>query len=171
MTALNADASANDSLLLVDTTSGRTAGEVIQVGTELMRVRFARTGRLGVDRGYQGTTRATHASGSTVSSGGVPDASVVAADLALASVGKTKLVGGFLKVALVAGAASATDATIAAIAVGDELVSVLSFTTAAAIATVADRTGEYAIKAGGLTKAAGTNETSNQLVVIYLDLT
>ena len=94
-----------------------------------------------------------------------------AAKLAAGVVSKTKLAGGFVKVALAAGTASATDVTVAAIAVGDELVSVLSFTTAASIATVADRTSEYAIQAGGLDKAAGTNETNNQLVIIYLDLT
>jgi len=96
---------------------------------------------------------------------------VDAAAIAAAAVTKTKLAGGFLKVALAAGTASGTDVTVAAIAVGDELVSVLSFATAAAIATVADRTAEYAIQAGGLDKTAGTNETSNQLVIIYLDLT
>ena len=92
-------------------------------------------------------------------------------ELAAGGVTKVKLAGGFLKVALAAGGASGADVTVAAIAVGDELVAVLSFTTAAAIATVADRTAEYAIQAGGLDKAAGTNETNNQLVIIYLDLT
>lgn len=78
---------------------------------------------------------------------------------------------GFLKVALANGTAAATDVTVAAIEAGDELVSVLSFTTAAAIASVADRTSEYAIQAGGLDKAAGTDETNNKLLIIYLDRT
>lgn len=78
---------------------------------------------------------------------------------------------GFLKVALADGTASATDVTVAAIEAGDELVSVLSFTTKASIASVADRTSEYTIQAGGLDKAAGTNETNNQLLIIYIDRT
>jgi len=57
--------------------------------------------------------------------------------------------------------------TIAGITAADEIVSVLSFTTAASIASVADRTAEYAAGAGVLTKAAGTSETNNQLLVIW----
>lgn len=87
------------------------------------------------------------------------------------SVIKTKLAGGFSKVTLAAGTASGADVTVAGMAVGDELVSVLSFATAASIATVADRTSEYVVAAGKLTKSAGTNETSNQLVIIWNDLT
>lgn len=87
------------------------------------------------------------------------------------SVLKTKLAGGFMKVALAAGTNTGSNVTLAAIAVGDELVSVLSFTTAASIASVADRTAEYAVGAGVLTKVAGTNETNNQLWIMYLDLT
>lgn len=87
------------------------------------------------------------------------------------SVLKTKLAGGFLKVALANGTDAANNVTVAAIAVGDELISVLSFTTAAAIATVADRTAEYAVGSGVLTKAAGTDERNNQLWIVYLDLT
>src|SRR3990167_276042 len=87
------------------------------------------------------------------------------------SIGKAELAGGFLKVALAAGTAAATDVAVAGIAVGDELVFVGAFATTAAIATLADRTSEYAIIAGNLDKAAGTDETNNQLVIIYLDLT
>ncbi len=87
------------------------------------------------------------------------------------SISKDKLAGGFSKVTLAAGTASGANVTIADMVVGDELVSVLSFTTAAAIATVADRTAEYVVGAGVLTKAAGTEETNNQLVVIWNDLT
>lgn len=83
----------------------------------------------------------------------------------------SKLVGGFSKVTLAAGTNSGANVTIAGMAVGDEVVSVLSFATAAAIATVADRTSEYAAGAGVLTKAAGTDDRNNQLVVIWNDLT
>ena len=91
--------------------------------------------------------------------------------LQAASVLKTKLAGGFMKVALAAGTNTGENVTISDIAVGDELVSVLSFTTAASIASVADRASEYVVGAGVLTKSAGTDERNNRLVVMYLDLT
>jgi len=78
-------------------------------------------------------------------------------------------IGRTLKRVLVAGTAAAADVAIADIDANDVLVSVFSFTTAAAIATVADRTSEYTIHEGGLDKAAGTDETNNQLDVTYWD--
>ena len=75
------------------------------------------------------------------------------------------------KVTLANGTAAATDVTVTGMAVGDTLISVLSFSTAAAIATVADRTSEYAVQAGGLDKAAGTDESGNQLVIFWNDAT
>lgn len=75
--------------------------------------------------------------------------------------------GRSLVMAFAAGTAAATDVAIAGIDANDELVAVMSFATAAAIATVADRTAEYTIQEGGLDKAAGTDETNNQLVVFY----
>jgi nitrous oxide reductase len=80
------------------------------------------------------------------------------------------VLAGALRVDLAAGTAAATPVALAAMAVGDALVSVLSFTTAAAIATVADRTVEYVVGAGQLDKAAGTNEAGNQLLIIWLEL-
>ena len=97
--------------------------------------------------------------------------SIGASGLQAKSVLRTKLAGGFLKKTLADGTASATDVTVAGMAVGDELVSVLALTTKASIATMADRTSEYVVGAGKLVKAAGTNETSNQLVIEWLDLT
>jgi hypothetical protein len=84
---------------------------------------------------------------------------------------KGKLAGGFSKVTLAAGTDSGANVTLAGIASGDELVSVMSFTTAASIATVADRTAEYAVGSGVLTKAAGTDERNNQLIIFWNDLT
>lgn len=86
-------------------------------------------------------------------------------------VAKGNLAGGFMKTALADGTGQATDVTVAGMAVGDELVAVLSLTTKAAITTMTNRTSEYAIGAGKLVKAAGTVETGNQLIIIYLDLT
>jgi len=87
------------------------------------------------------------------------------------SVLKTKLAGGFCKKTLADGTATATNVTVTGMAVGDELVSVLSLTTKAAITSMADRTSEYVVGTGELVKAAGTDETDNQLIIEWLDLT
>jgi len=87
------------------------------------------------------------------------------------SVRNTDLKGSFLKVTLAAGTGSGADVTVAGMVVGDEVVSVLSFTSAVSIASVVDRTSEYVVGAGKLTKAAGTSETGNQLLILWLDLT
>jgi len=77
---------------------------------------------------------------------------------------------GVLKFALVAGAA-AGDITLAAIAVGDELVAVIQFTTAASIATAQNLTAEFSVLAGKINNTGGTNTTNNQLMVVYWDKT
>lgn len=107
----------------------------------------------------------------TVTSQMLGDLVVTAGKIAAAAVTRTKLAGGFSKLAVENGTAAATDVTVAGMVVGDELVSVLALTTKAAITTLADRTSEYAVGAGKLVKAAGTNETSNQLVIVWNDLT
>ncbi len=91
--------------------------------------------------------------------------------LAAAAVTRAKLAGAFLKIGLADGTGVGANVTVAGMVVGDELVSVLAMTTKAAIATMADRTSEYAVGAGVLTKAAGTDETNNQLIIVWLDLT
>jgi len=106
-----------------------------------------------------------------IGTSGLQGDSITTAKVPASTVTKTKLVGGFSKVTLAAGTNSGANVTIAGIAVGDEVVAVLSFTTAAAIATVADRTAEYVAGAGVLTKAAGTDDRNNQLVVFWNDLT
>lgn len=68
---------------------------------------------------------------------------------------------------LAAGTTTGANVTVAGITAADELVWVASFTTAASIATVADRTSEYVPGAGVLTKSAGTNETNNQLLIVW----
>ena len=84
---------------------------------------------------------------------------------------RKNLVGGFSKITVADGTAAATDVTVAGMAPGDELVKVLSFATKAAIATMTDRTSEYAVGSGELVKAAGTVETGNQLLIFWNDLT
>jgi len=78
---------------------------------------------------------------------------------------------GALKILHADGTASAADVTVSGMAVGDELVAVESFATKASIASVAMRTSEYAVGAGKLVKAAGTDETGNLLRITYLDRT
>ena len=90
--------------------------------------------------------------------------------LGTGSVTKNELAGGFLKVKLVSGGA-AGDINVSGIAVGDELVFVGVFTTAASIATFADLTSEFTVGAGKISNTGGTATTNNQLMVIYLDLT
>lgn len=85
---------------------------------------------------------------------------------------KLASVGGFLRRILCDGTGSGVDVDIESPVIheGDELVSVVSYTSAAAITTADERTDEYEIKSGGLTKAGGTNETGNLLDIWYVDL-
>lgn len=78
---------------------------------------------------------------------------------------------GMIKRTLATGTAAATNVTVSGMATGDELISVVAYTTAISIASMADRTSEYAVGSGILTKAAGTNETGNQLDIMWLDRT
>lgn len=71
-----------------------------------------------------------------------------------------------LKFYLAAGA-TAGDVTVTGVATTDTLVSVLVFTTAASIATVADLTAEFTISgADTINNGGGTSTANNQLVVI-----
>lgn len=87
------------------------------------------------------------------------------------SVLRSKLAGGFSKLTVADGTAAATDVTVSGMASGDELVSVLALATKTSIATLADRTSEYVVGTGKLVKAAGTDETGNQLIIFWNDLT
>lgn len=76
-----------------------------------------------------------------------------------------------LRVTLVAGG-SAGDHTVTGIAVGDEIVFIGHFSTAAAIATLADLTSEFSITAAAtINNTDGTDTTNDQLMVIWNDLT
>ena len=87
------------------------------------------------------------------------------------SSGKVAIKTAALKHVLADGTAAATDVTVAGMAVGDELISVHSQATKSSISTITDRTSEYMVGAGKLVKAAGTNETGNQLDIWYWDRT
>lgn len=92
------------------------------------------------------------------------------ASLTLAA-GGVSVKSAILKRVLANGTDSAVNVTVSGMATGDELVSVIAYTNKTAIASMADRTSEYAVGSGQLTKAAGTNETDNQLDIVYLDRT
>ena len=111
------------------------------------------------------------AAGRAKMAAGLFDAATVTSKFAVNTVTGREIKTGVVRLSLAAGTAAATNVVLAAMAAGDEIVSVLSFTTAAAIASVADRTSEYAAGAGVLTKAAGTDETGNQLVIVWIDKT
>lgn len=72
-----------------------------------------------------------------------------------------------LEVAVVAGAA-AGNITVTGINLGDKIISVLVFTTAASIATLADLTSEFSITAADtINNTGGTSTANNSVVVIY----
>lgn len=79
-----------------------------------------------------------------------------------------KLATGVVKVTLIAGAAAGAHVC-TGMAVGDEIVSVIHITTAAAIATMADLTSEFTAGVDDANNAAGTDTTNDQLMVIWID--
>lgn len=115
-----------------------------------------------LDMYYEGT-RVGHidASGLSTASGTVSNSGVA----------KTGLPTGFLNVTLVNGGA-AGNFTVTGIATADEIVFVGHFSTAAAIATLADLTAEFSITAADtINNTSGTDTTSDQLMVMWVDLT
>lgn len=101
----------------------------------------------------------------------IANGAVDSAKIAAGAVDKDHLAGGFSKLTVADGTDAAANVTVSGMATGDELVSVLALTTKAAITTLADRTSEYVVGAGVLTKAAGTDERNNQIIIVWNDLT
>lgn len=101
----------------------------------------------------------------------IADDAVDSAKIAAGAVDKDHLAGGFSKLTVADGTDAAANVTVSGMATGDELVSVLALTTKAEITTLADRTSEYVVGAGVLTKAAGTDERNNQIIIVWNDLT
>ncbi len=71
------------------------------------------------------------------------------------------------KVSLADGTDAAVDVTVTGMKATSSLHSVIVVATKAAIATQTNKTAEYQPQAGGLNKAAGTDETNNQLVITW----
>ena len=187
---------ADDPLLSADE-SGELFGHALEVvltsATSTIKVRVARTGdarapgevpllsiglaELAADA-VDGTKigddsiDSEHYVAASIDNEHLADDAVDSDEIADGAVDPVHLAGGFSKVTLADGTAAAADVTIAGMVVGDELVSVLSYTTKASIASVDERTSEYVVGAGVLTKAGGTDESApNQLVVTWNDLT
>lgn len=93
------------------------------------------------------------------------DAIDVAFDIA-----KSNLPVGFLQADLIAGGAAGAH-TVTGMAVGDEIVFVGMFVTAASIATLSDITAEFTAGVNDANNAAGTNSTNNQLLILWIDRT
>ena len=114
-----------------------------------------------------------------VTQAGLPKKEAVTDFITLIASGKTiEAAAGILKVKagclvhlLKDGTDAAANVSIAAMAVGDELISVHAQAPKASVATITDRTSEYAVGAGVLTKSGGTDERSNQLDIWYWDRT
>lgn len=82
--------------------------------------------------------------------------------------GEIQQVASWLKQTLISGGAAGNH-TVAGIAVGDEIVSVLHYTTGAALANL---TSEFTITAANtINNTGGTATTSDQLWVTWADLT
>ena len=102
------------------------------------------------------------------------DVSVTTGKIAAAAVTGPKLATGILKVAVVNGVDEPTahSITVSGMAVGDEIVAVLTLTTAASIATLAKHTGTFTAASGAITTSgAEVNNTNNQYVIFWNDLT
>lgn len=84
------------------------------------------------------------------------------------SIGGVELKTGWLNVSSLAGG-SAGSHTVTGMVAGDEIVYVGHISTAAAIATWADITGEFTAEAGGMENGGGTDTANDQLFVIWID--
>jgi hypothetical protein len=167
-TAMGPSTGTNDGTTLANlVTSGATATIAVRIGPSPGAVGGLNT----VGTTVIGAGTVTHAdlAANAVQADVIQAGAVVAAGIGTAAVTGIKLGTGILHFGLYAGTASGANITgVTGMTAADEVVSVMSFTTAASIATVADRTSEYAAGAGVLTKAAGTNETNNQILAIWL---
>lgn len=98
---------------------------------------------------------------------------VTTAKIAAAAVTKAKLAGGFSKVSVVDGEDETTthQITVTGMAVGDEVVAVMVLTTKASIATLAAHAGTLTAASGKITPGTEVNNTNNQYLVFWTDLT
>jgi hypothetical protein len=95
------------------------------------------------------------------------------AQIADGAVTKAKLAGGFSKVSVVDGEdeTSTHQITVTGMAAGDEVVAVLVLTTKASIATMAAHAGVLTAAAGKITPGTEVDNTGNQYIVFWNDLT
>jgi hypothetical protein len=69
---------------------------------------------------------------------------------------------------IVPGTGVGAEVTVTGMGVGDRIVSVIAFVPATP--ALATRTSEYVAAAGKMTKAAGTDDSLNQLIVTWIDI-
>ncbi len=151
------------------TGDARAPGEVplLSIGTAELAADAVTGAKIGDDE-----VDSEHIVAASVDNEHLADDAVDSDEIADGAVDRAHLAGGFSKITLADGTGVGADVTIAGIVAGDELVAVHAYSTKAAIATVADRTSEYVVGAGVLTKAGGTDESApNQLIVHWNDLT
>ena len=73
-----------------------------------------------------------------------------------------------LRVSVLAGTTAAANIAVTGILTTDTIVACLEFTTAASIATLADRTAECSITSNGNIQCSTTNTSSNALLLFWL---
>jgi hypothetical protein len=177
---------AGDALFYVDAdtpkiskkVSGRFFGwalEAVTVSqTATIAVKLGRGANPGGANTYGGTTvgagSISHADlqADAVQSDVVKNKNILTAALNDAAVTGPKFGTGIVNLELLAGTNAAADVTLAAMAATDEIAKVIALTNTASIATAADRTSEYVAGAGKMTKAAGTDERNNSLLVLWI---
>jgi hypothetical protein len=114
-----------------------------------------------------------HIDESAVTTQKLADSSVTAAKLGAGAVTGAKFGTGILKVSVVTGEdeTSTHQITCTGMAVGDEVVQVLVLTTAASIATLAVHAGVFTAAAAKITPGTEVNNTNNQYIIFWNDLT
>jgi hypothetical protein len=145
-------------------------GEPVTLFGKGMRMRYAASMTPG-NYLYVGTTNGRL---DTVPQAGSPEPVAVvltATDIMVVSDFRSPHGGDTLRVNVLAGAGAGADIALAAIAVGDQIVACLEFATAAAIATLTDRTANTTIKAGGGNINIADATDNDAILLIWNDLT
>jgi len=108
-----------------------------------------------------------------IDAGAIATDAVDSAEIKADAVTKAELAGGFSKVSVVDGEdeTSTHQITVTGMAVGDEVVAVLVLTTKASIATAALHAGTLTAAAGKITPGTEVDNTGNQYIIFWNDLT
>ncbi len=109
----------------------------------------------------------------TIQTTDIADDAITAAKIAANAVTGSELATGVVKASVANGVneTTPTNIPVTGMAVGDEVIAVLVFTTAASIATLAAHAGTFTAAAGGCTPGTAVDNTGNQYVVFWIDKT